>query len=119
MTTQAVGAHTAKAGWTHSICERCWFDGPGKLDTPDTYRVPTMVDTVRGAVLELVDEFEDAREHEVPLQRIRDAVAEGDELAGLGQCCFCGGVRITQIYVREDPSSDKLTGCHGVHRGDQ
>lgn len=30
------------ANWTHQICERCWFNGPGRTD-PNTVRLPVQV----------------------------------------------------------------------------
>ena len=44
-----------------------------------------------------------------PVQIKRD---DGDR--EVDQCCFCNGMKVTRIYVREDPAS-RLLFCHGLH----
>lgn len=39
--------------WNHRICERCWFDGPGKVDDVEGYlrgRIPTRVTDIAPAL---------------------------------------------------------------------
>lgn len=38
---------------------------------------------------------------------------EPDDLV-VDQCCFCGSIKVTRIYVRQDPKSDALL-CGGTH----
>jgi hypothetical protein len=34
-------------------------------------------------------------------------------------CCFCSQVKVTRIYVREDPASPALRYCGGNHPADE
>lgn len=63
-------------GWTHRICERCWFSTP-----------------TRG--LDIMGEYEVYR---LPVMIKRDNPS-------LGCCCFCNQPCVTEIYVRADPKS--------------
>jgi hypothetical protein len=60
--------------WTHTICERCWFERE-----PERF----------------------------PVQIKRES---GDRTVDV--CCFCRTVKVTRIFVREDPA--KLY-CAALH----
>lgn len=42
MPTNYEGPLSTLANFTHRICERCWFDGPGRLED-DMVRLPVQV----------------------------------------------------------------------------
>lgn len=77
------------AEWNHRICERCWFDGPKSEhpSMPGAFRMPV---------------------------RVKDWGPKEDDIEPVepGLCCYCGGLTVTGIFVRED-ENDVL--CKGRH----
>jgi hypothetical protein len=39
----------------------------------------------------------------------------GQDDLSVTQCCYCGRAKVTNIPMRENPTSDDLKGCHGFH----
>ena len=81
--------------WTHRICERCWFDGPPK--------VASLGALFYGGYEPIYGVLEDGVTFRKPTQ------IKGEEG---GVCCFCGGMTVTAIYVRQGAATLRCGGNH-------